>query len=59
MHVHKRVDLPNGAYTLAQEEDGSTSDEMNQVSGQQDMDQSPEEANVVVESKEGKHRSHI
>jgi hypothetical protein len=58
MHVHKHVDLPDGAYTLTQE-DGSTSDELNQVSGQQDMDQSPEEANVVVESKEGKHRSHI
>jgi hypothetical protein len=40
MHVHKCVDLPDGTYTLTQEEEGSASGELNQVSGQQDLDQS-------------------
>jgi hypothetical protein len=56
MHVHKHVDLPDGTYTLTQEE-GSTSGELNQVGVHQDLDQSPEEpkASVSVESEEGKH----
>jgi hypothetical protein len=33
MHVHKRVDLPDGTYMLTQEEEGSASGELNQVSG--------------------------
>jgi hypothetical protein len=59
MHVHKHVDLPEGMCTLTQEEEGSTSGELNQVSGQQDLDQNPEEPKAVVESEKGKHRSHI
>jgi hypothetical protein len=59
MHVHKRVDLPDGTYTLTQKEEGSASGELNQVSGKKDLDQSPEEPKAVVESEEGKHRSHI
>jgi hypothetical protein len=59
MHVHKRVDLPDGTYTLTQEEEGSASGELNQVSGKKDLDQSPEEPKAVVESEEGKHRSRI
>jgi hypothetical protein len=53
-----RVDLPDGTYTLAQEGDGTVDGELNQLSGQQDLDQSPEEpkANVSVELEEGKHR---
>ena len=61
MHVHKRVDLPDGTYTLTQEEEGSASGELNQVSGQQDLDQSPEEpkASVSAVVEEGKHRFHL
>ena len=59
MHVHKRVDLPDGTYTLTQEEEGSASGELNQASGQQDLDQSPEEPKASVESEEGKRRMHI
>jgi hypothetical protein len=59
MHVHKHVDLPDGTYTLTQEEEGSASGELNQVSGQQDLEQSPEEPKAVVEFEEGKHRIHI
>jgi hypothetical protein len=58
MHLHKRVDLPDGTYTLTHEE-GSASVELNQVSGQQDLDQSPEEPKAIVEPEEGKHRLHI
>jgi hypothetical protein len=56
-----RVDLPDGTYTLTQEEEGAASGELNQVSVQQDLDQSPEEpkACVGVESEEGKHRFHL
>jgi hypothetical protein len=53
------VDLPDGSYTLTQEEEGSASGELNQVSGQQDLEQSPEEPKDVVESEEGKHRFHL
>jgi predicted ATP-dependent protease len=44
-------------YTLIEEE-GVASGEVNQLSVQQDLDQSPEEpkACVSVESEEGKHR---
>jgi hypothetical protein len=59
MHVHKRVDLPDGTYTLTQEEEEeSASGELNQLGVQQDLNQSPEEpkASVSVESEEGKHR---
>jgi hypothetical protein len=58
MHVHKCVDVPDGTYTLTQEEEGSASCELNQLSVQQDLDQSLEEpkACVSVESEEGKHR---
>jgi hypothetical protein len=62
MHVHvKRVDLPDGTYTLTQEEEGAASVELNQARVQQDLDQSPEEpkACVGVESEEGKHRCHL
>jgi hypothetical protein len=61
MHVHKCVDLPDGTYTLTQEEEGSTSGELNQLGVQQELDQSPEEpkASVSVESEEGKHRFHL
>jgi hypothetical protein len=54
MHVHKRVDLPDGTYTLTQEE-GFASGELNQVGVQQDLDQSPEgpKASASVESEEG------
>jgi hypothetical protein len=57
----KRVDLPDGTYTLTQEEEGAASGELNQVSVQQDLDQSPEEpkACLGVESEEGKHRFHL
>jgi hypothetical protein len=60
MHVHKRVDLPDGTYTLTQDEEGSASGELSQVGVQQDLDQSPEEpkASISVESEEGKHRLH-
>jgi hypothetical protein len=34
------------------------SGELNQVSGQQDLDQSPEDPKAVVESEEGKHQIH-
>ena len=44
---------------LTQEDEGSASGELNQVSGQQDLDQSPEEPKASVESEEGKHRSYI
>jgi hypothetical protein len=57
-----RVDLPYGTYTLTQEEEeGAASGELNQVSVQQDLDQSPEEpkACVGVESEEGKHQFHL
>jgi hypothetical protein len=59
MHVHKHVDLPDGMYTLTQEEEGSASVELNQVSGQQDLDQSPEEPKAILESEEGKHQFHL
>jgi hypothetical protein len=52
------VDLPDEAYTLTQEE-GAASGEVNQIGVQQDLDQSPEEPKAIVESEEGKHRSHI
>jgi hypothetical protein len=56
-----RVDLPDGTYTLTQEEEGAASGELNQIGVQQDLDQSPEEpkACVGVESEEGKHRFHL
>jgi hypothetical protein len=56
-----RVDLPDGTYTLTHEEEGAASGELNQVSVQQDLDQSPEEAKACVgaESEEGKHRFHL
>jgi hypothetical protein len=38
-----RVDLPDGTYTRTQEEEGAASGEVNQLSVQQDLDQSPEE----------------
>jgi hypothetical protein len=43
---------------LTQEEEGAASGEVNQLSVQQDLDQSPEEpkASVSVELEEGKHR---
>jgi hypothetical protein len=52
-----RVDLLDGTYTLTQEEEGAASGEVNQLSVQQDLDQSPEEpkASVSFESEEGKH----
>jgi hypothetical protein len=54
------VDLWVGAYTLTQEEEeGSASGELNQVSGQQDLDQSPEESKVVANIEDGKHLFHI
>ena len=53
-----RVDLPDGTYTFTQEE-GSASGELNQVSGHQDLDQSPEEPKAVANLEEGKHRSYI
>jgi hypothetical protein len=58
MHVRIRVALPDGTYTLTQEEEGAASGELNQASMQQDLDQNPEEpkACVGVESEEGKHR---
>jgi hypothetical protein len=60
MHVHKRVDLPDRTYMLAQEQ-GGASGEVNQLGVQQDPDQSPEEPNasVSVESEEDKHRFHL
>jgi hypothetical protein len=53
-----RVDLPGGTYTLTQEGDGTVDGGLNQLSVQQDLDQSPEEPKdrVSVESEEGKHR---
>jgi hypothetical protein len=43
---------------LTQEEEGAASGEVNQLSVQQDLDQSPEEpkASVSIELEEGKHR---
>jgi hypothetical protein len=57
----KRVDLPDGTNTLTQEEEGAASGELNQVSVQQDLDQSPEEPKACfgTESEEGKHRFHL
>jgi hypothetical protein len=56
-----RVDLPDGTYTLTQEEEGAASGELNQIGVQQDLDQSPEEPKACVgtESEEGKHRFHL
>jgi hypothetical protein len=53
-----RVDLPGGTYTLTEEGDGTVDGELNQLSVQQDLGQSPEEpkASVSVESEEGKHQ---
>jgi hypothetical protein len=49
--------LPDGTYTLTQEEEGAASGELNQLGVQQDLDQGPEEpkACVSVELEEGKH----
>jgi hypothetical protein len=57
----KRVDLPDGTYTLTQEEEGAASGELHQASVQQDLDQSPEEPKACLgtESEEGKHRFHL
>jgi hypothetical protein len=44
----RRVDLPDGTYTLTQEEEGAASGEVNQLSVQQDLDQSLEEPNASV-----------
>ena len=41
------------------EGDGTVDGEVNQLSVQQDLDQSPEEPKASVESEEGKHRMHI
>jgi hypothetical protein len=54
-----RVDLPDGTYTLTQEEEGAASGEVNQLSEQQDLYQSPEEPKAVANLEEGKHQSHI
>jgi hypothetical protein len=55
-----RVYLPDGAYTLTQEEEeGVASGEVNQIGVQQDLDQSPEEHKASVESEEGKLRNHL
>jgi hypothetical protein len=51
MHVHKRVDLPDGTYTLTQEEEGSASGELNQFGLQQDLNQSPEEPKASLSVK--------
>jgi hypothetical protein len=59
MYVYKCVDFLDGTYTLTQEEEGSANGELNQVSGAQDLDQSPEEPKVVVESEKGKHQIHL
>ena len=61
MHMHERVDLPDGTYTLTQEEEGAASGEVNQTSVQQDLDESPEEpkASVSAVVEEGKHRFHL
>jgi hypothetical protein len=44
----RRVDLPDGTYTLTQEKEGAASGEVNQLSVQQDLDQSLEEPNASV-----------
>jgi hypothetical protein len=54
-----RVDLQDGTCTLTQEEEGSASGELNQVSGQQDLDQSPEEPKASAIVEEGKHLFHL
>jgi hypothetical protein len=51
-----RVDLPDGTYTLTQEGDGTVVGEVNQISVQQDMDQSPEEPKASAEIEECKPR---
>jgi hypothetical protein len=51
------VDLSDGTYTLTQEGDGTVDGEVNQLSVQQDLDQSPEEPKASAEIEEGKHRS--
>jgi hypothetical protein len=53
MHLHLRVDLPDGSYTLAPEGDKGTSEELQHVFVAQGLDQSPEgpKANLASEGK--------
>jgi hypothetical protein len=52
-----RVDLPDGTYTLTQEGEGTVDGEVNHLSVEQDLDQSPKEPKASAELEEGKHRS--
>jgi hypothetical protein len=51
-----RVDLSDGTYTLTQEGDGTVVGEVNQISVQQGLNQSPEEPKASAEIEEGKPR---
>jgi hypothetical protein len=54
LHVHLRVDLPDGRYTLVLEGgDGGADEELQYVEVAQDLDQSPErpKANLASEGK--------
>jgi hypothetical protein len=56
LHLHPRVDLPNGRYTLVPEGgDRRADEELQYVDVAQDLDQSPEGPKANLAS-EGKHR---
>jgi hypothetical protein len=53
LHLHPRVDLPDGRYTLVPEGDEGADEELHYVDIAQDLDQSPEgsKANLASEGK--------
>jgi hypothetical protein len=54
LHLHPRVDLPNGSCTLVPEEGDKAADvDVHNVVVEQDLDQSPEgpKANLAIEGK--------
>jgi hypothetical protein len=53
------VDLLVGACTLSQEGDGMVDVEVNELSVQQDLDQTPEEPKASSNIEEGKPRVHL
>ena len=56
MHMHVRVGLPDGSYTLVpKEEDEGADGELHYVTAEQDPDQSSEEPQASC-ADEGKHR---
>ena len=56
LHMHPRVELPNGSYTLVPEAEGEGADgDVHYVEVNQDMDQGPEEPKASF-ADEGKHQ---